>query len=1531
MSESSKDRNWQLGLTSLSILSGLLVELPIGLPFLSGYTSAQITHDNSLGAEHSRLTPNVQIRGRLGDRIDGGAVRGTNLFHSFDEFNIRPEQRVYFANPGGIETIFSRVTGNNSSNIAGTLGVDGGANLFLLNPHGILFNAGARLDVRGSFVATTANAIEFSNQGSFSASQPDLPPLLTVDPSALLFNQWLAQPISAIEVRGAALSVPTGQTLSLVGGKVRLDGRQASLSAPSGRVELGGLAEAGTVGLSWDGNQPRLTFPDTTLRSPIEVTNGARATVLSTPARSGGNIAIYAGSFTLSNGATLLANSVFTTSAGDVLIDAQTNVSLINSTIRGTALEIGDAGNISMQAGGAITLDGTSILSNALRGGDSGSIDITAGSLSILNGSALVASTDGAGSAGRIAIQAVDRVSVDRSTIASSSGGRLQEAGSSNAGEITIQAASLALSDRTSLLTSTSGAGAGGDINITVGSLAITDSSIIARGEEGSTGDSGNIRINATDFITVESINPESINGGTSVTVSTLGTGDAGTLQIDTRSLEVRGGARIAAATTGQGQGGNIRVNASEAVHLTGASPIAGNSSGLFTTSELNSNNPSLEIGQGGEIHVTTGNLRIADGAVISARTRTGADGGTITVDANSLELTGGGQILTTAFSDGDAGDITINASDRTLLSGTDPTFAERLERFGPERLDTDGAASGLFARTQGAGAAGNLTISTRQLIVQEGAQISASTSSQGAPGSVFVRNADSVSLTNGAIATAVDANAAVNTRAEQRAGNIDIQTHRLSLTDGAEVTASTAGRGDAGNIVVREADTVTLNNGLISTSVRPGAVGQGGNIDVQARSVSLNENARISASTEGQGRAGNVAVTANTFAANQGGQLRTSTASGSDAGDITLGVLDWIRLEGDRTGLFASTESNSTGQGGAISVATGQLNVNHGAAVAVNSQGSGRAGDLDITARSVILDNQGRLTAETVSSESGDITLRGLNSLQVNNSEISAATATGRAGSLSVNATDSVQLRGAGGLSVAATNGGTAGNLTITTGQLMAQDYAQASVSSTAAGRAGNLEVIARNAFLHNGAELTAETESGSGGNIVLQVQDSLRMRNNSQLSASTVDGEGGRLTINANQNPAHSVTLNNNSRIATAATGAGNAGSLIVNTRQLTLNADSEISASTQSGVGGSIILEGLNSLRVNNGEISASTQTGRAGRLAVSAAESVELSGTGGLAVRADGTDAIAGNLTVTTGQLTVQDGAAVTVSNPQGQAGELTVNANIVRLNRGSLTAQTGGRSRQAGAILRLHDLDLLVMRNGSLISAEAFDEANGGNIEINAGDGFIVVNPLENNDIIANAEEGDGGIIDITTQSILGIVPRDELTPLSDINASSAVGVDGEVIINTPEVDPSQGLTELPTNVVDASQQIARGCPSQGRITAEELGSFTITGRGGLPPNPAAILEGEDVLAGWVTGSEGDGEDGRVEELEDSAVSSNSPSPHLPISPSPLPSHSPIVEAQGWAIAANGEVVLTAQVPETTSHHVGQTSPTCAGL
>ncbi|MEW6499375.1 MAG: filamentous hemagglutinin N-terminal domain-containing protein, partial [Cyanobacteriota bacterium] len=242
-------RCWQLKLVGSVAIVGTLLTA-VGESVL-----AQIVPDNTLGAEGSVVTSNVNINGIPSDRIDGGAPRDANLFHSFSQFNVGEGRGAYFTPPTGILNILTRVTGANRSDILGRLGVLGDANLFLINPNGIVFGPNASLDVQGSFLATTADAVKLGDTGLFSASQPATSNLLSVSPSALWFNAVAAQPIvnrsqapSPIYQPNSddsppGLQVEPGRTLALVGGDVLLEGGR--LTAAGGRIELGSVTGVG--------------------------------------------------------------------------------------------------------------------------------------------------------------------------------------------------------------------------------------------------------------------------------------------------------------------------------------------------------------------------------------------------------------------------------------------------------------------------------------------------------------------------------------------------------------------------------------------------------------------------------------------------------------------------------------------------------------------------------------------------------------------------------------------------------------------------------------------------------------------------------------------------------------------------------------------------------------------------------------------------------------------------------------------------------------------------------------------------------------------------------------------------------------------------------------------------------------------------------------------------------------------------------------------------------------------------------------
>jgi large exoprotein involved in heme utilization and adhesion len=339
---------------------------------------------------------------------------------------------------------------------------------------------------------------------------------------------------------------------------------------------------------------------------------------------------------------------------------------------------------------------------------------------------------------------------------------------------------------------------------------------------------------------------------------------------------------------------------------------------------------------------------------------------------------------------------------------------------------------------------------------------------------------------------------------------------------------------------------------------------------------------------------------------------------------------------------------------------------------------------------------------------------------------------------------------------------------------------------------------------------------------------------------------------------------------------------------------------------GKGGDIEITS-NSLSVTDGAQLAASTLGRgdAGNVRIRATEKVSFIGVdsngnpsaAGSTVER-GAEGNGGDVEIITGSLSLTDAFISSESLGTGIAGDIIIEtrqnleANRSRIRATTLSGDGGDMTLRVG--------DLLLMRNGSNISTtagEAGKGGDGGNITIDAD--FIVAVPKENSDITANAFEGRGGNINIRTQGIYGLEFREELTPLSDITASSRIGVDGEFQLDLlTNVDPSRGLAELPTDVVDASTQIDRRCTPAGRT--QQGSSFTITGRGGLPSSPNDPLQGESVITNWVT-------------LDSDEENNTPPATTTPRSSAPRQ----LVEAQGWYFNEKGEVVLTASAPKVT--------------
>ena len=669
-----------------------------------------IKPDSTLGAENS--IPETQ-----GDNtfIEGGASRGINLFHSFEEFNIDEGKAAYFTvGDTAIENIFSRITGSDPSDILGTLGTcissdcpnaKPAAALYFINPNGIFFGPEASLDLGGSFVATTANAIEFGERGIYGTAPSEIgSDLLTVNPSAFLFNQPIAQTLNSIESR-ANLSVLENHSLLLVGGRLSPNEtstgdiviREGRLRSPGGQIAIGGLTAFGKIELSEESNQLSLIFPDNATRSNFRMTGEVDGFAeLDVTSGNGGNITIHARNIDILGGSDVCAGIGSAAACGS----QSNNPGSVGS----------QGGDIRFNASETVRIsDPTSVVINDVYPdavGNSGDTIIEGQSLLLMNGGQLSADTSGRGNSGKIIIDIADSVllqerdsgvfifnNVNANAIGSSGGVEittgslevLQGAqiqslvlGQGTSGGITIRAEKAVVLDgrekneissapsaiASGLFQGTGdrgAAGRAGDVDIIAGSLSIENRAQILNNTQG-VGDAGDISIEVEkDVLLQNSIIITEVTEGS-------GNGQGGDIQISANSLALRDGSALLADTENIGDAGNIIIDVRDAVLLQGRGPGANNPdedlpSQISTTVEEDAR------GRGGEISISTSSLSVTDSGFISANTFGDGRAGNIDVQSDTLRIADRALITARSVGTGVAGGVTLNIANTLNLS----------------------------------------------------------------------------------------------------------------------------------------------------------------------------------------------------------------------------------------------------------------------------------------------------------------------------------------------------------------------------------------------------------------------------------------------------------------------------------------------------------------------------------------------------------------------------------------------------------------------------------------------------------------------------------------------------------------------------------------------------------------------------------------------------------------------------------------------------------------------------------------------
>ena len=512
---------------------------------------------------------------------------------------------------------------------------------------------------------------------------------------------------------------------------------------------------------------------------------------------------------------------------------------------------------------------------------------------------------------------------------------------------------------------------------------------------------------------------------------------------------------------------------------------------------------------------------------------------------------------------------------------------------------------------------------------------------------------------------------------------------------------------------------------------------------------------------------------------AGNGGAISLATSSG----DINLNDLTLYS--------YSFAKSANARNGGAISLYSGSGNINlnnstlsaYSFASSASSQNGGRV-SISTPNGNIVSDLTSYILSFSISKlgassgNGGDINLTAKN--QISNLGLFTSSAFGQAGTVNIN--------GLGDLTIA--------GLQVITSKTV--NFPQRAY-----------DINDPNTFI---TTIFGSGQNGRSGDVKITGLGNLTLDNTLILSTTQGIDPAGNISITS----PNFITFQNNSQILSNTNSTGNAGNINVTAGEgITFNNNSQIIAQTSSN--------------------------GKAGNISLVAGNSILFTaGTGLFADTTLGSIGNGGNITIDPQSVTLQDGATIAVGSlGSGIGGNIAISANYLSLlNGSSITASTASTN---GGNITLNIPSILLLRYASDITTTAGTAGaggNGGNISIKAG--FIVGVKGENSDIFANAFTGNGGNITITTNGIYGLKFRPNLTPFSDITASSQFGLQGNVLVTSPELDPSRGLTTLPIDLIDPSKQVSQSCAVGGKLSNRE-NRFTISGKGGLPKNPSDEL------------------------------------------------------------------------------------------
>jgi filamentous hemagglutinin family protein len=1353
---------------------------------------AGVVLDGTLGRSGPLTGPNYMINADLGKQVGG------NLFHSFSSFNITRTESAVFRGPGAVENIISRVTGGSSSTIDGLLKSEiQGANLYFLNPAGIMFGPNAKLDVSGSFHATTADYLKLGGSGIVYADTINTSVLTSAPPSAYGFLDRTSY--GKISNYGF-LEVPEGKAVSFVGGDITIE--NGNILAPRGTVNVistasAGEAVSGAAGYSVDSFAKMGTVNVVETRPSEE-----RPVRLDRPignidvsGASGGNIFIRAGGFVL-DGGYLYADTLADGNGMGIDMRLTDRISLVNgSVITSRSYGVGAAGGISITTPLFTMEGGSGVVSRAISSGKAGDIILATDTLDIKD-SRIDASTLGAGQGGQITVPAAEKVNIAgyftdaAGNYTFSAGLSSGTGGAGDAGAISVTTPLMTM-DNFGLISAAAyegSSGKGGDIALNVGTLSLKNGAFINLQAEGS-GNGGSLIINAAESINLAGYvetagnlyrsgffaNTLGAGNGSSLSVKTPvlvmddyatiasyaeSSGNAGNMDIKVDTLDLNRGALITTATYGEGRGGNIAIDAAKSVLL----------SGDWTT--LSSD--VYSSGQGGSIRVNTPAMTLESSAKIEAYTNDTGNGGNILLNVDTFEAKNGAQIKATSGSSGNGGNLILKASESVLITGPGT------------RLNYD---------SSGSGSTGSISITSPSVLINDGAVIS-NDKGNGSSG-----KAGDIAIT--AERLVLDTNAGISNSAQGETGdggNIIINVGRLFLTNGGYISSSGFWGGRSGVIMANASESIFSSGFSSGLKCYNGGSDPGGEIVIKTLSLTLEDGASIAASTDSSGAGGMIILDVGSLILTGGAGISSGNLfdAAGNGGDITVKASDSVRISSLFSGISANTSSE--GSGGNIHVSTPSLILDEGN-ITASTSGPGHGGDIVLDIGSLIVKNNASIRSDTWKSTSSDGSMKG-----------------GHGGTVTVNASGSILLSGslwAAALSTETATSGNGGSINVTTPSLIMEDRAGIAAGSSESGNAGDVSLNIGALTMNSGAQITSlSLKEGRSGTVNIHASESIDISGDISESAywtgisceTSGNGAGGSMMI---QTPL--LRMTDHAQLSVSSFGLGNAGDVLLTTDRLTLLNGSQIhSAGLDAGNSGSL------NITVRDTALMSGMYTNDKGE-----------SYSSGLLVGSYGTGK-GGRIELSAGTLLLEKNALISsVSTGIGNAGNIFVTADMLRSDNAFITTEA---LKAAGGNIQLNARDLILTDRSAITASVAAGEGGGGNVSIGAN----VLVALDDSDITAKADQGYGGNITIDALSVF-------TTKDVDFDASSNVtGREGKVEVRSPVTDISSGIVDLPAAFLNIDAFLPKQCAER----EEEASSFVVRGRDGIPPQPESLFTGQ---------------------------------------------------------------------------------------